>query len=85
MFYPTCYVYKIGTNEESASTTETAPTNKKAEVSTRKKSISGTASPNTTLDAVGNPNKIENTLIKDFANNLLISAQRNNCIDPEKR
>jgi hypothetical protein len=85
MFYPTCYVYKIGTHDESINTNETTSTNKKSEISTTKKSKSTITNVNTTLDSTSNINKIESSLIKDFADNLLISAQRYNCIDPEKK
>jgi predicted transglutaminase-like protease len=85
MFYPTCYVYKIGTHDESMTTNETTSTNKKSETSTTKKSKANVPIVNTTLDSLSNTNKIENSLIKDFADNLLISAQRYNCIDPEKK
>lgn len=85
MFYPTSYVYKIGTNDESINTSETTSTNKKSDLSTTKKSKSPTTNLNTSLDSISNTNKIESALIKDFANNLLISVQRNNCLDLEKR
>ncbi len=81
MFYPTCYVYKIGTNDESITPNEPTSTNKKSDISTTKKSKSTRTIINTPLDA----DKIESSLIKNFANNLLISAQRNNCIDLEKK
>jgi hypothetical protein len=81
MFYPTCYVYKIGTNDESITPNEPTSTNKKSDISTTKKSKSTRTIINTPLDA----DKIESSLIKNFANNLLISAQRNNCIDLDKK
>jgi hypothetical protein len=77
MFYPTCYVYKIGTNDEINLT------NKKSDISTMKKTKSTTTI--IPLDLTSNTNKIESSLIKDFANNLLITAQRNNCIDIDKK
>lgn len=92
MFYPTCYVYKISTNDPSTSSTttttsnnEASSTNKRSEISTTKKCKSTTANLTPSLDTFSNTNKIESALIKDFANNLLISAQRNNAIDFEKR
>jgi hypothetical protein len=85
MFYPTCYVYKIGTHDESMTTNETTSTNKKSEISPTKKSKSTVANINTPTDLNSNINKIESSLIKDFADNLLIGAQRYNCIDLEKR
>jgi hypothetical protein len=85
MFYPTCYVYKIGTNDESITTNENISTNKKSDISTTKKSKSTTTIINPPLDLTSNTNKIESSLIKNFANNLLISAQRNNCIDLTKK
>jgi hypothetical protein len=83
MFYPTCYVYKIGTNDES----NTISTNKKSDISNTKKPKSTTTAitTNPPLDLISNSNKFENSLIKNFANNLLISAQRNNCIDLDKK
>ncbi|CAF4151896.1 unnamed protein product, partial [Rotaria sp. Silwood1] len=39
---------------------------------------------NIRLDLLSNNNKNENILIKNLANQLLITAQRNNCIDIEK-
>jgi len=84
MFYPTCYVYKIGTNDESTTIHETPSSNKKSDISPTKKSKSSTKIINTSLDEPSNTNKIESSLVKKFANNLLISAQRNNCIDLEK-
>ena len=85
MFYPTCYVYKIGTNDPPLNSNETNSTNKKSEIATTKKSKSTTVNLNPSLRSTSNTSKIESALIKDFANNLLISAQRNNCIDFEKR
>jgi hypothetical protein len=82
MFYPTCYVYKIGTNDESITPNEPTSTNKKSDILTTKKSKSTRTIISTPLDAA---DKIESSLIKNFANNLLISAQRNNCIDLEKK
>ncbi|CAF4601941.1 unnamed protein product, partial [Rotaria magnacalcarata] len=43
-----------------------------------------TAAMNSPLDLLSNNNKNESMLIKNLANQLLISAQRNNCIDIEK-
>jgi hypothetical protein len=81
MFYPTCYVYKIGINDESATTNESNSTSKKSDVSTTKKTTVSTTISRPIDDTI----KIESSLIKKFANNLLISAQRNNCIDLEKK
>jgi hypothetical protein len=94
MFYPTCYVYKIAPNDEPSSSNETTPPNKKSDVSSAKKSKIPTSSNipppppptiNTPLDLLSNNNKNENILIKNLANQLLISAQRNNCIDIDKK
>ena len=78
MFYPTCYVYKIGTNDESIIPNESTSTNKKSDMKKSKPTI-------TIIDTPLDTNKIENSLIKNFANNLLISAQRNNCVDLDKK
>ncbi|CAF0728160.1 unnamed protein product [Rotaria sordida] len=106
MFYPTCYVYKIASNNESPPSNETTPPNKKTDLSSTKKSkiplssniqstpplvpplppSTATTTTNTRLDLLSNNNnKNENILIKNLANQLLISAQRNNCIDIEKK
>lgn len=85
MFYPTCYVYKIGTTDPPINGNETNSTNKKSELTTTKKSKSTPVNRNPSLHSTSNTDKIESALIKDFANNLLISVQRNNCIDSEKR
>jgi hypothetical protein len=76
MYYPTCYVYKIGLNDETPSPNQTPSTAKDSKKS---------KSPTRTIDQISNTNKIENSLIKNFTNNLLISAQRNNCIDLDKK
>jgi hypothetical protein len=76
MLYPTCYVYKIGTNDDLSSSNENSSTNKKS----RK-----CKSPTRIIDQTSNTDKTETSLIKNFANNLLISAQRNNCIDVDKK
>lgn len=95
MFYPTCYVYKIALNNDTTPSNETTPPNKKSEVSSTKKPKTPTAtaaapppaptSINTRLDTLSNNNKTESTLIKNLANQLLISAQRTNCVDIEKK
>ncbi|CAF1072689.1 unnamed protein product [Rotaria magnacalcarata] len=100
MFYPTCYVYKIASNNDATtSSNETTPPTKKADLSSMKKSKIPTSSTPTTLpppppstaamnsplDLLSNNNKNESMLIKNLANQLLISAQRNNCIDIEKK
>lgn len=91
MFYPTCYVYKIGSNEEINTSNETIPSTKKSDLSSTKKSklpqsTTATSTINTPLDLIANNNnKNENILIKNLSNQLLISAQRNNCIDIEKK
>ncbi|CAF2788936.1 unnamed protein product [Rotaria sp. Silwood2] len=88
MFYPTCYVYKIGSNDESTTNNENTSTNKKSNTSITKKpksTATTTTSINTTLDITSNKNIIENSFIKKFANNLLVATQRNNCIDLEKK
>jgi hypothetical protein len=93
MFYPTCYVYKIASTEDSTSSNETTPATKKSDITSTKKSKipistnlpSTTTTINTPLDLISNHNKNENSLIKNLANQLLISAQRNNCIDIEKK
>ncbi|CAM4949581.1 unnamed protein product [Rotaria socialis] len=84
MFYPTCYVYKVGSNEESPPNNESASTNKKPNSSTSKKPTPTTAT-NAPLDATANKNKFDSSFIKKFANNLLVTAQRNNCTDLEKK
>ena len=76
MYYPTCYVYKIGLNDETSSPNQTPSTAKNPKKS---------KSPTRNIDLTPNTNKIENSLIKKFTNNLLISAQRNNCIDLDKK
>ncbi|CAF3411039.1 unnamed protein product [Rotaria socialis] len=104
MFYPTCYVYKIASNNDAiTSSNETTPPTKKADLSSMKKSKiptsltpttlppppppppSTTTAMNSPLDLLSNNNKNESMLIKNLANQLLISAQRNNCIDIEKK
>lgn len=91
MFYPTCYVYKIGTNDETISNNNNNNINKKSDQPTttqkpKQNKPSSTATTTTTsLDPISNKNKFENSLIKNFANNLLITAQRNNCIDLDKK
>ncbi|CAF4702674.1 unnamed protein product, partial [Rotaria magnacalcarata] len=50
MFYPTCFVYKVGSNEESPSNNENTSTNKKPNSSTSKKPTPTTAT-NAPLDA----------------------------------
>jgi len=97
MFYPTCYVYKIGSIDETNSSNESTPPpplNKKSDISSTKKSkippstnlqSATTTAINTSIDLITNNNKNENILIKNLSNQLLISAQRNNCIDIEKK
>ncbi len=92
MFYPTCYVYKIGSIDETNSSNESTPPpplpNKKSDISSTKKSKippSTTNLQSTSIDLITNNNKNENILIKNLSNQLLISAQRNNCIDIEKK
>ncbi|CAF2638292.1 unnamed protein product [Rotaria sp. Silwood2] len=86
MFYPTCYVYKIGSNDESTTNNENTSTNKKSTASTTKKPKSTTTTTiNASLDIISNKNKIENSFIKKIANHLLVTTQRNNCIDLEKK
>ncbi|CAF0983342.1 unnamed protein product [Rotaria sordida] len=93
MFYPTCYVYKIGSNDESTTNNENTSTNKKSNTSITKKpkstatttTTTTTTSINTSLDITSNKNKIDNSFIKKFANNLLVATQRNSCIDLEKK
>ncbi|CAF4766441.1 unnamed protein product, partial [Rotaria sp. Silwood1] len=89
MFYPTCYVYKIGSNDELTTNNENTSTNKKSNTSTTKKpkstATTTTTTINASLDIATNKNKIENSFIKKFANNLLVTIQRNNCIDIEKK
>lgn len=92
MFYPTCYVYKIASTDDSPASPETLPTNKKSDLSSSKKtktppsSNPPSTSPNPSLlDSISNNNKTEDILIKNLSNQLLISAQRNNCIDLEKK
>jgi hypothetical protein len=92
MVYPTCYVYKIASTDDSTPSNETTPPNKKSDISSTKKSkiptstnLQSTTTINTPLDLISNNNKNENILIKNLANQLLISAQRNNCIDVEKK
>ena len=92
MFYPTCYVYKIASNNESISNHRTTSSNKKCDVSSIKKSKNPTTSTiqSTTTPSINSPldlglstNKNETMLIKNLSNQLLICAQRNNCIDLE--
>jgi hypothetical protein len=92
MFYPTCYVYKIAPIDESNSSNETTAANKKSDISSTKKSkvptstnLQSATTINTPLDLITNNNKNENILIKNLSDQLLISAQRNNCIDTEKK
>ncbi len=93
MFYPTCYVYKIAPIDESNSSNETTTTaNKKSDIPSTKKSkiptstnLQSSTTINTPLDLITNNNKNENILIKNLSDQLLISAQRNNCIDIEKK
>ena len=93
MFYPTCYVYKIGPIDEATPNSEpNAAVNKKTDITTTKKSklspacvVQPTSTVSTCLDLLSNASKTESTLLKNLANQLLISAQRNNCIDPEKK
>ena len=94
MFYPTCYVYKIAPNEEPSPSNETATANKKADVSSVKKSkiptLSSTSSSTPTatttpLNVTSKDTKNDSGLIKSLANQLLISAQRNNCVDLDKK
>ena len=80
MFYPTCYVYKIGSNDESSTTNENT---KKSDVNSMKKTKNP---PSTTpLDLLSNSTKTDNALVKNLSNQLLISAQRTNCVDLEKK
>ncbi|CAF4422333.1 unnamed protein product, partial [Rotaria magnacalcarata] len=58
MFYPTCFVYKVGSNEESPSNNENTSTNKKPNSSTSKKPTPTTAT-NAPLDATANKNKLD--------------------------
>ena len=44
-----------------------------------------TTNNNTLLDILTNSNKNDNILVKNLSNQLLISAQRTNCIDIEKK
>jgi hypothetical protein len=93
MFYPTCYVYKIAPIDEPNSSNETTTANKKSDIPSTKKSKiptstnlqSTTTTINTPMDLITNNNKNDNTLIKNLSDQLLISAQRNNCIDIEKK
>lgn len=95
MFYPTCYVYKIVVIDETTASNETISSNKKPDLSSTKKSklptstslqpASTTTTINTPLDLITNSNKNDNILIKNLSNQLLISAQRTNCIDIEKK
>lgn len=99
MFYPTCYVYKIvAMDETTATNNEPISSNKKSDLSSTKKSktppsttatAAATAAPpttnNTPLDVLTNSNKNDNILVKNLSNQLLISAQRTNCIDIEKK
>lgn len=92
MFYPTCYVYKIIAIDESTANNEPISSNKKSDPSSTKKSkippstTATTATTNNTpLDLLTNQNKNDNILIKNLSNQLLISAQRTNCIDTEKK
>lgn len=93
MFYPTCYVYKIITIDQSTANNEPISSNKKSDLSSTKKSkippsttaTTTTTTNNTPLDLLTNQNKNDNILIKNLSNQLLISAQRTNCIDTEKK
>ncbi|CAF1646210.1 unnamed protein product, partial [Adineta ricciae] len=99
MFYPTCYVYKIAPNEEPSPSNETATANKKPDVSSTKKSkiptssiatssSSSSSAPTATttpLNVISKDTKNDSGLIKSLANQLLISAQRNNCVDLDKK
>ena len=92
MFYPTCYVYKIATTDESTMTNESSTNSKKSEATSTKKSknpnlsnVPKTTTINNPLDLISNTNKNENLLIKNLSSQLLISAQRNSCIDIEKK
>ena len=86
MFYPTCYVYKIGvTDSMSTTASDNVSTSKKRDLSMNNKRSKVRATIiNTPSSSIPVSNKIETSLIKKFANNLLISAQRTNCIDLEK-
>ena len=93
MFYPTCYVYKITSDNDSTSNNETNSSDKKSDISSIKKSKTSTltstatttSTTNSTVDLLSNINKTDNTLIKNLSNQLLISAQRNNCTDIENK
>ena len=92
MFYPTCYVYKIGPIDEATPNAEPATVNKKTDITTTKKSklspasvVQPASTVSTCLDLLSNASKTESSLIKNLANQLLISAQRNNCVDLEKK
>ena len=92
MFYPACYVYKIASMDDSTTNNDTTSSNKKCDVTSTKKpknppasSIPSPTNITTLSDLLSNGNKNENQLIKNLSNQLLISAQRNNCIDPDKR
>jgi len=85
MYYPTCYVYKIDINDEIINST------KKTDLSLNRKKAKASSSTTrdnhefVNLDARMHQNKFESSLIKTFANNLLINAQRNNTIDLDKK
>ena len=100
MFYPTCYVYKIIAIDESTANNEPISSNKNSDPSSTKKSkvppsttatttttttATTTTTNNTPFDLLTNQNKNDNILIKNLSNQLLISAQRTNCIDTEKK
>jgi hypothetical protein len=85
MFYPTCYVYKIGLNDENNDPTNKKSDVKKSKISPTSNVQSASLTVNPALDLMSNNTKNENILIKNLSNQLLISAQRNNCIDLDKK
>ncbi|CAF4513608.1 unnamed protein product, partial [Didymodactylos carnosus] len=87
MSYPTCYIYKVGSDETSTVTNNESPSNSTSKTS----STSQTASLKTkTAVATNNTiptitQKIDVRARKQLASDLLLSTQRNNCIDVEKK
>ena len=95
MFYPTCYVYKIlpnddenskKTDETTSTTTAKTTTTTTTTTTTKKVKTPPDSKTNSSIDLLANHStKLEHNLIKNLSNQLLISAQRTNSIDIEKK
>ncbi|CAF0742850.1 unnamed protein product [Didymodactylos carnosus] len=89
MSYPTCYIYKVTTNEPLTTTNNESSTNSTSKISpsSQTSSLKSISKPTVTTNNTLSPiiQKLDIRETKKLANNLLISAQRNNCIDMEKK